>query len=219
MKHKQTSTVDLRRQRGAKARAEILRAANRLFARHGFEGARMEAIAAAAGVNKALLYYHFKSKNALFRAVMEEHLEEFHRQAVAALSGREPAPVLLLRYLSMHFDFIAARPHYPPLLQRLMMTDAAFASRLARQYFLPRARKFAALIRRGVREGSFRRVSSTQTAISLVGLIVFYFSAASMVRNIARIDPFGGANLRKRKREVLDFVRFGLFCDPGATLS
>ncbi len=218
MKRNRTTTVDLRRQRGAKARAEILRAANRLFAQRGFEGAKTEAIAAAAGVNKALLYYHFQSKDALFRAVMEDHLEEFHRQAVTVLSSPGPAPDLLLRYLSMHFDFIAARPHYPPLLQRLMMTDADFASRLARKYFLPRARKFAALIRRGVREGSFRPVNSTQTAISLVGLIVFYFSVAPMVKRIAHIDPFGNSNLRKRKREVLDFVRFGLFRDLEANL-
>jgi len=219
MKRNHSKTMDLRRQRGARARAQILRAANQLFAERGFEGAKTAAIASAAGVNKALLYYHFRSKDALFKAVMEDHLAEFNRQAVAMLSSPGPAPDLLLRYLCMHFDFIAARTHYAPLWQRLMMADADFASRLARKYFLPRARKFAALIRRGVREGSFRPVNSTQTAISLVGLIVFYFSAAPMVRCIAHIDPFDKANLRKRKREVLDFVRFGIFRNPEAKLS
>ncbi|MGH9376007.1 MAG: hypothetical protein ACRD1J_07540, partial [Terriglobia bacterium] len=74
-----------------------------------------------------------------------------------------------------------------------------------------RARQFEALIRRGVREGSFRPVNSTHAAISLIALVVFYFSAAPMVKNIAHISPFSKVSLEKRKREVLEFVRFGLF--------
>lgn|SRR5487761_5391 len=210
--------IDLRRQRGAKARAEILHVADRLFAERGLEGTSTEAITSAAGVNKALLFYYFKSKDALFRAVMQDHLQEFHQRAIAILSERAPARDVLLRYVSMHFDFIAARPYYPALFLRLVMTDAKLASRFTRQYFRPRAHQFAALIRRGVREGSFRPVNSTHAAISLAALIVFYFSAAPMVKNIAHIDPFRNANLRKRKHEVLDFVRFGLFRDPEASL-
>ena len=214
MKRVRPSTTDLRRERGARARAGILRVADRLFAERGLDGAKTEAIAAAAGVNKALLFYHFNSKDALFRAIMQDYLEDFHRRATAILSDRAPARDVLLRYLSMHFDFIAARPHYPALFLRLVMTDAKLASLFTQTYLRPRARQFAALIRRGVREGSFRPVNSTHTAISLVALIVFYFSSAPMVKGIAQIDPFDPAHLRRRKREVLDFVRFGLFRNP-----
>ena len=48
----------------------------------GLAGARAEAIAAAAGVNKALLYYYFKSKESLYEAVVEDHFAEFNRQAL-----------------------------------------------------------------------------------------------------------------------------------------
>src|SRR5579884_1995375 len=59
-------------------RAIILRSAEHIFAERGLAGARIDAIAAAAGVNKALIYYYFKSKDALFLAVIEEHLKEFY---------------------------------------------------------------------------------------------------------------------------------------------
>ena len=72
-------------------RAAILKAAERIYAECGLAGARTEAIAAAAGVNKALLYYYFESKEDLYRAVVGTHLREFHRQAEEVLSAKGPA--------------------------------------------------------------------------------------------------------------------------------
>ena len=73
-------------------------------------GARTDAIAAAAGVNKALLYYYFKSKESLYEAVVEDHFSEFNRQALEVLAAPGPARAVLLRYVSLHFDFISAQP-------------------------------------------------------------------------------------------------------------
>ena len=60
------------RGRPEESRAAILKAAVREFAEEGVAGARTEAIAHSAGVNKALLYYYFKDKEALYRAVLEQ---------------------------------------------------------------------------------------------------------------------------------------------------
>src|ERR1700693_990807 len=95
-----------RRKRGGPTRDAILRAAERIFAESGFGGARTDAIAAQAGVHKALLYYYFKSKDGLYRAILEDHLKEFHLQVVEALSTEGSARSKLLRYVSTHFDFI-----------------------------------------------------------------------------------------------------------------
>src|SRR5579862_3943983 len=53
------------------SRAAILGAAAQEFAQHGIAGARTDAIAREAGVNKALLYYYFKDKETLYGAVMD----------------------------------------------------------------------------------------------------------------------------------------------------
>ena len=53
------------------SRAAILEAAVAEFADDGIAGARTDAIARAAGVNKALLYYYFKDKEALYGAVLD----------------------------------------------------------------------------------------------------------------------------------------------------
>jgi AcrR family transcriptional regulator len=58
---------------GPQRRALILREAGRLFARHGYAGARLEDIAAAAHVTKPMVYRHFESKKALYMALLEKH--------------------------------------------------------------------------------------------------------------------------------------------------
>ena len=57
------------------ARHKILRAAEAEFASKGFEGARVDAIAASAGVNKALIYYYFKNKAAILDTLLSEFFD------------------------------------------------------------------------------------------------------------------------------------------------
>ena len=195
-------------------RGAILEAAERIFAEEGLEGARTDAIAAAAGVNKALLYYYFRSKDDLYRAVLETYLADFNRQALAVLSSRGSARSLLLRYINLHFDFIGAHRHHGPLFQRMLMTDQRSLARMAQQYFLPRSEALLKVIERGMHSGEFRRMDSTHAAISLISLIVFYFSSAPVLRAVSGIDAYAKANVERRKKEVLEFVRYALFKNP-----
>ena len=55
--------------------------------------------------------------------------------------------------------------------------------------------------------------------MSLTALIVFYFSVAPMVKMLGPTDAYGEADLKRRKQQVLDFIRYGLFVDPEAPLS
>src|SRR5580704_6661864 len=110
-----------RQVRSAETRAAILSAAGHLFAKSGLAGARTDAIADAAGVNKALLYYYFKSKESMYEAVVEDHFREFNRQALEILAAPGPARAVLLRYVGLHFDFISARHQSGALFQQMMM--------------------------------------------------------------------------------------------------
>ncbi len=192
----------------------ILEAAERIFGDEGLEGARTEAIAAAAGVNKALLYYYFQSKDGLYRAVLEGYLADFNRQALEVLSSEGSARSLLLRYINLHFDFIGAHRHHGPLFQRMLMADEKTWVRVAREHGLPRLKALLKVIERGMRTGELRRMDSTHAAISLVSLIVFYFSSAPVLRAVSGIDAYAKANLARRKEEVLKFVRYALFKNP-----
>ena len=200
------------------SRAAILAAAADGFARSGLAGARIDAIAAAAGVNKALLYYYFKSKECLYRAVVEDHFEAFNREALELLAGSGPARSVLLRYVAMHFDFICTRLRYASLYQQLMTAGGKPLEHLVKKYFVPRSRSLGKLLERGMKNGEFRRAERVNTAISIVSMIVFYFSAAPVMQLIGHADPYSKASLKRRKQEVLDFIRYGLFAHPEAPL-
>jgi len=204
----------VRRRRSARTRSAILDAAGRNFAEAGLAGARTERIAATAGVNKAMLYYYFRSKADLYQAVLEEHFREFNRQALELLATPGPARVVLLRYVTLHFDFISAHHRYARLFQQLMMTGGKPLERLVKTYFLPRAQALNRLLERGIQQGEFRDVDRFHAAVSLNALIVFYFAAAPVLRLFGRADAYGPANLKRRKREVLDFIRHALFVSP-----
>jgi len=196
------------------SRAKILAAAEQIFARDGLAGARTDAIAAAAGVNKALLYYYFRGKETLYEAVIEEHLRDFNEQALAVLTAKGSARTLLLRYVTLHFDFISQRRRHALLFQQLMMKNGKPPERLFCKYIAPRAEAVQQLLARGMAAGELRKADAFHTAISLVALVVSYFSMAPMMHRLGYPDPFAVANLKRRKKEVLDFVRHGLFANP-----
>lgn len=206
----------LRRARAAETRTAILRAAADSFAAGGLAGARTEAIARAAGVNKALLHYYFKNKAGLYSAVLEEHMKEFSGRALQILSGPADSRATILRFVNLHFDFVSARPYYPLLFQHLLMTGGQPLKRLVRKYLLPVAAGLTGAIAAGIRRREFRSVDPGHMAISIVGVTVFYFSSAPVVRALRGINPYDPRQLKRRKEQVLEFVRYGLFLKPEA---
>lgn len=199
------------------ARSAILRSAERLFSQKGLEGARTDEIARAAHVNKALLYYYFKSKDDLFLAVFDEFMREAHQELIEILSSKGSEKEILLRYAGALFDGISRRPDAYLFFQRFIMANPRLVERMVKKYFLPRFRKVTAVIRRGVRRGELRPVDANQASLSLGALIVFYFSSAPIMKAVAHFDPFNPRVLKKRKREMMEFIRYGLFKNPEAS--
>jgi TetR/AcrR family transcriptional regulator len=200
-------------------REAILAAAKTIFAGAGLAGARTEAIAAAAGVNKALLYYYFKSKERLYVAVLEDEFRGFSEEAIGLLSGPGSPRSILLRFVGLHFDAISRKQRFAPLHQQFMMSGARSMAALVQKYAIPRSRALGRLLDRGIRAGEFRRVDLRHAAISITALVVFYFSIGPVLRLVAEGDPYGEAELRRRRQEVLDFVRYSLFTKPEAPVS
>lgn len=217
MPRSHSRTATRRAQRSAATRQAILAAAEKVFAESGLAGARTDAITANAGVNKALLYYYFGSKEGLYQAVLEDHFREFNRQALALLSAEGSAREILMRYVSLHFDFISARHQYAALFHQMMTAGGHLPERLVRKYFKPRSDAFAALLERGMRAGEFRSADRFHTAVSIIAVIVFYFSCAPVLQLLGRSDAYSAPNLRRRKQEVLEFIRQSLFCQPNSS--
>lgn len=212
--------------KGEASKEEILRAAMIEFAGHGLAGARTAEIANRAGVNIALLFYYFGSKVELYRAAVEAVLIAWSGSVVRALDGKDAAAKLdtrirVLDYAAANFDFIAEEPMRASLIQgELSRRDpqaVKLIQKLAAKHIQPVFDRLRDTIQQGVDEGIFRAVDAEQIALSINGLIRFYFTSAPVVEVLIGRDPLAPAQLKQRRIEVLEQIDAVLAPKEGRT--
>src|ERR1700736_4005976 len=177
------------RGRPEQSRAAILQAAVHEFAQHGIAGARTDAIARAAKVNKALLYYYFKDKDALYGAVLDQAFGGLIAYVGEVFSRDLPPREKILAYAGAHFDYVARHPLYPRIVQGEMMGvgrgKANHLERIVKKYFRPLFGRVAEVLKTGQATGEFRPVDPLHFVPSMIAVIVFYFTAAPVMRLMA----------------------------------
>lgn len=103
-------------------RARLLSAGRRLFALEGLEGTRVDRLADRAGVNKALINYHFRGKTGLYRAVLEEIFQEAANELEQRIGG-EVAPMERLRaWASALGEIMDEKPDFAALFLREVLS-------------------------------------------------------------------------------------------------
>jgi TetR/AcrR family transcriptional regulator len=208
------------RGRPEQSRAAILRAAGREFAANGIAGARTDAIAREARVNKALIYYYFKDKETLYGAVLDHAFLGMRAIVFQALDSDLPPQQKLTAYIGAYFDFIASNQIYPKLMQREMMRvkegNSTHIDRLVETYFKPVYRRLGDLLAQGIAQGEFRKVDPVHFIPSMLAVIVFYFSSARVMQKIVHFNPLAPQRIVERRAAVLDFISAALFI-PRAT--
>jgi TetR/AcrR family transcriptional regulator len=203
------------------SRAAILDAAAREFAEHGIAGARTDAIAREARVNKALLYYYFRDKETLYGAVLDSSFSGLKNAVFHVLDSDLPPRQKILAYAGAYFDFIASNQLYPRLMQREMMRAREGQSRLIdkviKVYIQPIFARVSEVMREGIAAGEFRALNPVHFVPSMVAMIVFYFSSAPVMQKIVGFDPLTPERIAERRAAVLDFISAALFSHKNAT--
>jgi TetR/AcrR family transcriptional regulator len=203
------------------SRAAILEAAAHEFAEFGVAGARTDAIAREAGVNKALLYYYFKDKETLHGAVLDDAFAGLKSAVFQALDSNLPVRDKIMAYVGAYFDFIASNQLYPRLMQREMMRaregQSPHIDKVIKHYIQPIFVRVSEVMRQGIASGEFRPVNPVHVVPSIVAMIVFYFSSAPMMQKIIGFNPLTPERIAERRAAVLDFVSAALFRTDNAT--
>jgi len=203
--------------RADNARGRILDAATQEFSANGLAGARTERIAEAAGVNKALLYYYFRSKDALYAAALEAVASRVAITSMSVLSLDCSPGERLLRSALNHFDRIYSQPVFQTLMQqemvRLRKGQSNAVNTQVEKLFKPMGEKMLAVVEEGIRCGELIPVESSQVTYAALGANVFYFLSAPMMRLIAGADPLERSALEFRRKVSVEFLGRALFMD------
>jgi AcrR family transcriptional regulator len=192
---------------------KILEAARSVFMRDGYHGARMQEIADAAGINKALLHYYFKSKDRLFERIFTEAFTSFIPRVYEIFLG--PATVIekLEAYVDAYLLLLQERPYLPAFIFQEMNRDA---DRLFSMLFsgMQGPLPFAALFRQAADEmavGRLRHMDPREILINTMALCVFpYIARPMMQRFLLGSDAEYKLMLEQRRRSVKTFLRNAL---------
>lgn len=161
----------LQKRDAKKTKQKILTNAMQLFSQKGFNATTVEDIANAGGVNKALIYYYFKSKAALYAEVMSESLREIYED-IALMQAPEHSPTEALKQFIVSYAVFADKhPYFPALLLRELSYSG---SRLPETMFVEMRRLFALLsgiLQSGQDNGDFHNVIPMITHFMILGTI------------------------------------------------
>ncbi len=203
--------------RADRTRKTILRAAIREFSAHGLAGARTDAIAESAKVNKALLYYYFKSKTGLYAAAIDEVSSAVVERAFAALDPKLSGGERVLRTALSHFDRILTQRDFQSLMQQEMVRmrrgESEALPTMVENVFKPLMGKLQEAIRDGIETGELCRVDWLQVVYSALGANVLYFLSAPMMRLMLPFDPMAPAAIESRRKAAVQYLGNALFVD------
>lgn len=153
--------------------AVILTAAEEEFAQHGFTAARTEAIAAKTGVAKSMIYYYFKDKEGLYRAV----LQRTHTDLVQTLQKLElehlSPDIALENFLRALLDCVSRNPKLPTIMVHEAVQNQGKYYQHSDSVSIDAA--LITILEKGVSAGVFRQLDPFQSAINIMGTCLFYF--------------------------------------------
>lgn len=178
----------------------ILQAADRLFGEKGFDAASTREIAERSGVNKALIHYHFRSKEGLFLSLLDRYYDKLAATMREALTEDEGLEERLVSLVDTYIDFLRDNRNFGRIVQR-EASGGPHVERI-RQHMVPlfelgtQALKAAFPATRG---GS---LAAEQLLTSFYGMIIGYFTYSSVIGHLLCSDPLSGESLGARKEHL-----------------
>ena len=160
-------------------RDSILRAATKVFAKHGFAGGRVEQISQAARSYDRMIYYYFGSKEGLFIAVIEDAYKRFNDAESALDIDTADAVAALQAMIRFIWQYYQKNPEFITLLntENLMRGKHIGKSLRAREYSSPTIALTSRILAAGVAQGVFRAdVAARDLYLMIAAMGYFYLS-------------------------------------------
>jgi TetR/AcrR family transcriptional regulator len=169
---------------------KIRRAALAEFAELGLRGARIDRIAERAGVNKAMIYYHFKSKDDLYIDVVRSFYRQIGERARESVMQADTLEQALSALARLHADEITENRQIVPLILREMAAPKPEVINVMIEAFtaagLPK--RIMTILQNEMGTGAIRRLDIKQVMVAFISMSLGYMAIAPMVNRILDIE-------------------------------
>ena len=177
-----------------------MKAADRVFGEMGFDGATVRKIADVSKTNKALLHYHFSSKEGLFESVLDKYFEELSKDLHGTLISDSPLSDRINRMFDRYIDFLEKNRNFVHIIHREINGGKQMKRVIA--HMIP----LFEFVLQGVREAYPKTragdLSAEHLLVSGYGMIITYFTCSGIVEKLIGGDPMSPKNLQSRKRHL-----------------
>ena len=187
----------------------ILESAQRVFATHGFRGATMEAIAALAGMSQPNVHNYFRTKAALYQAVLERTLDIWLEPIGGLDPEGDPGDELRL-YVNRKLEMSKQFPEASRVFAQEMLEGASVLSPHLSGRVRDKALAFAAIVNGWIAAGKFRPVDPLHLLFFIWGATQHYADFAPQVRAVLDIPKLGRAQFAEAEETFATILLRGL---------
>ncbi len=156
------------------ARANILAAAEDLFAAHGFSGTRVRDIAEQAGVTGAMVHYYFENKEGLYRATIESVVGTVRDLLAQAAESEAPVDERMRAFIQANTTHILNHPKAVRIVLRELLAGGQEIVKILQKYPKDNYTLLRGIISEGVKRRELRPLDVEIAPFSLMGMIMIF---------------------------------------------
>jgi AcrR family transcriptional regulator len=179
----------------AGTRARLVAAAAVEFAAHGFAGANVDRIARAAGVNKAMIYYHFRSKADLYREILGDMFRAVCARVRIVADADTPPEEKIHGFINAIAAEARARPHFPPTWFREIAEGGRHLDERTLGDIAAIVAMLSEIIRQGVALRRFRPVNPLLVHGGIVGPVLLFFASDGLRKRLSKAGAVDAASV------------------------
>lgn len=155
---------------------KIIRAAVEEFAEHGFEGARIDRIAGRGKINKAMIYYHYKGKEALYESVLTMIVTGIYEKVKSVVPQGSSAPEQMEAILRGYGNYLTViDQNYIRIMLREVGSGGKYFKKITvPKLIAPAFALIAGIVQRGIQKKQFKNLDPAFVMVQSVSALVFY---------------------------------------------
>lgn len=186
---------------------QILEAAKKVFQTKGMAGARMQEIADAAGINKAMLHYYYRSKQLLFEAVFTQAFSLLAPQLNFILNDDSSVEDTIKNFTLNYTTFMMKHPYLPSFIIQELNRNEDFMIKMKEQTGFPSFDNFKIKVQDEINKGILKPMDAEQLLVNIIGLNIFPFLGKPLIKALTDKDEEAfQIFVESRKTEVAHFI-------------
>lgn len=185
----------------------ILQSAKEIFHKKGLQGARMQEIADAAGINKAMLHYYYRSKDKLFEAVFNDAAGQFFPKVFELLNSEMPLFKKIEYFVENYIEMLIQNPFMPVFILTEISQNPEHFAKVFDEHKLKVPEMLIRQLGEAMEKGEIIPMDPRHLMLNMLGMCVFPFAARIPVTKIMKFsDEEYIKFMEERKKIIPQFI-------------